>query len=1147
MLITDVFVSGGPNDLYKCWTDKVSKFDTSSFYNWEEDNLPLFDLEERTHLLWERLGYPTSAITGMSFIVSAGATETCNPLYFTSISSCLAALPEVINFPVLIEVASFGDLGSINLSNKIAGPRGAIEIVNRNFVKAFPLSEDTHLTTEISDGSTYQYANSLMPAASAIQLALDLGIAYPSIGFAASAAKMYSNDQLIASAGTADSRYAIFTTTVYSRPYYLEDNNRLSVALASKNDVQPFQSWNAPGNWATDFNVYENNADAQDSISTYDASCINEYTGNEIVWATNRTYNGADALSPGVSVANVYFNKLSSISVVNCNLPLYIRNFCVDGGGYNGNVNNGITIKNSTVVLDSVSVSRCRKAGLHAENSDVTLIRGFNAYRNYSFDASGNRIGTAWNDKVRSYKKQSSYGAGIRLKNSHLTVSSTYDLDRQVILDSLNTNYPLAVASVSSLVSPPSWLYCLSKNDIGIDCENSTITGGKNEIDGVANATLRDASQFIFELNTECGIRAENATIENSGRLMFYGNYIGVDANSSKLYFDVAHFRFNQKEALKLKNSYLQYNKDLYAPYSYAAPTYSQQTNRYIHQLSFLQNGTHILAENSILEPVNTLSMPTIYDMVMASASFGVTDFSNEKFIKPAIIVDNNSKVELVKPLILDILLESNKASYGAAIAVTNNSELYLRGTSDKPTRIYGPANWGQQKNAAGLYAGNSSNIKISGPTVIARFGVDILADGSSKIDIIPHRDSNNNLLVDEYLLSSAANHTMVELHSSRACVVVDHDSVFNAEDLGDYRYSWAEGAYGSGILASSLDYLTTNSELATSAYTYKGSLQFYPNPNDVNALSLTTHPTLNAYDGTTTFIQDTRMYRFLTQIEGGEPTSLSAVTLGGMCLRALNGSKVNITNVNFPCGFWNPSALVYDASSPVGADLFCNRLFIWNIADNSLLNANYLSVSGLHPVDAGYVGPSGVYGNTVSSAPSSTPDTGILSILDYYGRRTVGTYQNASATNFGPFRLYWSIDPAAHWLVTQTNFQSGLIPQVFAQGYNFSGNCLASGSASSEYFSLLRNNNGVIQASGFYYPSSMVVSPNTIKAVLDESAANTFANAKHNSVGKSGLAKVVSMYYPYTEVYIGDSASSGKTWGEGLRSVNVFDLEKTN
>jgi len=73
-----------------------------------------------------------------------------------------------------------------------------------------------------------------------------------------------------------------------------------------------------------------------------------------------------------------------------------------------------------------------------------------------------------------------------------------------------------------------------------------------------------------------------------------------------------------------------------------------------------------------------------------------------------------------------------------------------------------------------------------------------------------------------------------------------------------------------------------------------------------------------------------------------------------------------------------------------------------------------------------------------------------------------------------------------------------------------------------------------------------MVHSPHTIKAVLDDSAANTFANAKHNSVGKSGLANTVEIYEPYNTGFGGDSTSD-KANGKGVASVNNFDLRKYN
>jgi hypothetical protein len=61
-------------------------------------------------------------------------------------------------------------------------------------------------------------------------------------------------------------------------------------------------------------------------------------------------------------------------------------------------------------------------------------------------------------------------------------------------------------------------------------------------------------------------------------------------------------------------------------------------------------------------------------------------------------------------------------------------------------------------------------------------------------------------------------------------------------------------------------------------------------------------------------------------------------------------------------------------------------------------------------------------------------------------------------------------------------------------------------------------------------------------RVLLDESAAETFANAKHASVGKSGNAKLVSIYYPYNSVVLGSSYTD-----TGVKSPNTFDLQRDN
>ena len=142
-LSTDLYTTSGDAKVLKTWTQFVQKYDSSSFYNWEQDNIPLYDLEDRTNYLWEHAGYPASSCPGLAFTVSSTAQQVdldCNPNLFSTVSAAIAGLPRVLRFPVLIEVASFGNIGKLELNNITCEDGGSLEIVNRNFSKLYSAS-----------------------------------------------------------------------------------------------------------------------------------------------------------------------------------------------------------------------------------------------------------------------------------------------------------------------------------------------------------------------------------------------------------------------------------------------------------------------------------------------------------------------------------------------------------------------------------------------------------------------------------------------------------------------------------------------------------------------------------------------------------------------------------------------------------------------------------------------------------------------------------------------------------------------------------------------------------------------------------------------------------------------------------------------
>jgi hypothetical protein len=1227
---SDVYTEGGNSDLLVCWTDKVTKYDASSFYNWEMDNLPLHDLDERTHLLWERVGHPTSSITGMSFIVSGDlVSEGCSPHYFKSLSSCMAALPDVINYPILVEVVSFGQLGSLEIPAKTFGPRGKLEIINRNssFAGAIGLSGGPMSIQETGQedfglDNPYFLASGVSPGGF-LQKEMGDGVSAPALSLDLLRSKTFNGGHHVASGGRPwkDARFGYDDngSYVFARRVYADGDNRLTAALDSKRD--PWDMTTADFKEVSSFafeafdGLKAKRAANDSTMDKFDVSTLNYLTDTEVRWGNHVSAvpgNLAGQTKTQGVAAFAYYNYLDNIKVHNCNGPIFIRNFNVDS---KHTFERGIDIKNSDVVLERCSVSRANKAGLYAENSNVDLVRGFVAYRNYEL-LGAFRTGIPFDEKRIAYQSVSSYGAGIYATNSTVNVSSTYARD---ILQSTNATGAFnAYPDYTGDVPCPSMeaLYCLSRNDIGIHAVNSQVLGGRTELNGSGTNAWLDATQLITELNTEAGVKLENSKLANSGRLLIYGNYRGLDADGSKILTDVVKCKDNQAEGLLLNNSTFIYGKDLYA--NVARTTQFDGTYRF-DQVGLIGNGTHLKAVNSIVEPVTTSSLPAVYSQFFTSGAFGTTNAPGPNLLRgvtPSVDISKNSEAELIhfvgnRRKDYAAGTTDDRAVYGSVLRVDKNASVVTRSSKDFATVIAGPEGRDNHILQAGVYCNNNSLVSFQGPTVIASLGVDVLADNNSKMEFVPHRNRDGDLLVSSFDLQDTYNHTSVELHSTRACLVATNKSEISMQDLGDYRSNYENdlSVHGNTLAnANNFDYLNNQDNIANDDV-YRGSvsggyLQFYPNAYIDNANIFDTEGRdLNATARSATWAAyfDKKNFTaygtsaisgvyswYLKQFAtGGESLqAIKNISSGGMCVRALKGSKVNVTNVHFPAGWGNTSGTIYNLS---GAKPTCTHLRMWNIADDSVLDANYVSVSGLHPFDTIYHGPSGTWG--ASEAPSSTPDTSSLSVLDYYGRannETGGTadpvnpFGFASHQNRGAFRLFFSTDPVTNWFQPSADpgggagigpdaTQTGVARQIYSQGYQPSSTLIANNTAqfdaSGEYRSVLkfekpeelsqfgpdgspgvRLARGPIHASGYYYANEMVYNPNTIKANLDESAANLFANAKHNTVGKSNLAKVVSIYFPYVDTPIGgDSSPEAVGKPLGLASVNNFDLEKNN
>ena len=1202
---SDVYTTSGDVKLWNNWTQDVSKYDASSFYNWEQDNLPLYDIEERTYSNWEQHGFPTSCVPGLALVVSAdapAASLACNQNLFTSVSGAIEALPQHIRFPVLIEVANFKDLEDLKLHNIKMGYRGSLEIINRNFSKVYSTSATklTHHNTAGTHG-------------------LGLVTAYRSTDVSATLA----GNQAVAIntavfSGVHDSRFTEVNTVIG-----VPGKSNSAATLSCKLSVG-IKGANALTGVANSFAVDNYDLLTTDTtFHTYDISSTNQITGTEIL-------RDKPTGAPDI-VGMVYGNAFDQISVKNCDGPIYIRGFFADGAGVR---DNPILIENSNVFLENCAAVRGLEAGVKFVNSNSVISRGLVSYRNYGLSGFAARVSP-------------SYGAGVKLVNSEVEI-------KHERLPADNHNRVNTAFDASAY--PEDLLLNFSRNDYGIVLENSTLKGGTNS----SIAPGSNPSFLQCEHNTMAGVLLKNSTLDVDGLLDVYNNNYGIKSLGSTLKTNQISVEGNTRIGYHGLNSTFIYNKDAVNINNHSV-TRSGWASR--SQTEFLWNGQNIRLEGgSILEPVYVGGMPTKYGEFLCASSHGNVDSPTPnaavdlKGQSPNIEILGGSVGRFVglKGLRDDVYSNNDPGtdltSYGDIVLVDGGSAAMFHGTAAHATVICGPQSAYRQYNKAAICAKNNSTVKFSGPTIIGQYGVNVLATDNSVATFgPPFRDDGSELKDYFDLGTDSKNHTNIELHATRACLVAENNSTINLEDMGDFSGVWANSpSFGAGA-AGGYNY-GSFSPMASSCSA--GSFQFYPNPADNNLGGATT---ASGTDDLASNSLSMTAKAFLSDTAAIVPTAATnngvkynhilgdpmagafdneAYSLGGMCVRVLNGSMINVRNVHFLTGYSHaPSGVIYDVSAGVdpGDAGKCDRLFIWNVDDSSELKAELVSVSSLNPgeetimMNAGYHGPQAYWTSADSvgsptpqaafACPSSTPDTGAFSILDQYGKgneahlwikdlSTVSPYKTilnevsganvvsgfvdyalssarfnygyATPKNLGPFRLYFGVDPAVNQLQVATSgyYQAsshavfghnalatghvGPPIQLMSQGYSLSGDASALSVSGDPWWDSLKQFTGERgpetssyvptgwAASGYYYTDDFVA-PAFTRVFLDESASNMFANAKNASTGTSRRPKLVTIFDSRI-VPQGDGTSvSGINDGVGIHSLNNFDLNKRN
>jgi len=415
----DLYTLSGGVNIFNYWNPYVTKHDTSGFYNWEQDNLPLYDLEERTHYLWEKFGYPLSGVPSMALVVSA-SIPTHLPLssnVFTSIEDAVEALPEIIRMPTLIEVAVSGEIGALNLNNIKCEDDGVLEIVNRGFAPMLPSENCAYVQAPTNAA---EFIGGVIQASAV----LDTIDAASALSVSASTTGLF----------TADGIAGGYVRTIHQATY---DNS--STGIADARPGYAIQSVNADGGATVfrsteDLGLLEVRSVIDTTIPTLDLSTFSETDGT--------TEYKSDLPGVGDRVVGILTaNSLSSIQVENSDGPIYIRGFIVDGysdAETDHITETGIKVYNTNnLTLENCGAMRCTTAGADIKNSNVNLRRGFAATRNYD---------TADRGTIET--------VGLLAENSHIKlVTDTY-------------------------TSGVDFLFSVQHQDVGVKLLNSRMEGG---------------------------------------------------------------------------------------------------------------------------------------------------------------------------------------------------------------------------------------------------------------------------------------------------------------------------------------------------------------------------------------------------------------------------------------------------------------------------------------------------------------------------------------------------------------------------------------------------------------------------------------------------------------------------------------------
>tara|TARA_R110000851_G_scaffold99593_3_gene214747 strand:+ start:23427 stop:27431 length:4005 start_codon:yes stop_codon:yes gene_type:complete len=918
--------------IYKEEFPSITLFDASTFYNWEQDNIPIQELKERTDTLFQHVGLnqlhlPSETVTYT--LSTVGSVDSTVGVY-DDIQDILDLIPKRLTYPILVEICTYGVIPTFELANIVTEGDGQLDIINRLY---------SHTPSSLGKAASSVFGEGRNSKQSFITSAGD------------------TSDDLSSKAwyNIHDASSHRFGINLYDEvaweqrtsrgfmqngPDMVEETKRMSCM------VEGISTGNADKTWGG--MPYRSDVDTTIITNDVDPSAMSNWR-NDITEVVPLSDSRAEAHVATEMSSYLYGNVCSGVTVRGCHGKIALRNLCADGSNNELGAtlvherNHGFEIVDSDVLLESCASMRFRRAGIYAKNSSVSLASGVICYRNY--DLSGG---------TREIIGSDEYGIGLHAVNS------------EIFFETVNEDSGTSKLDNATQPNERRNLYNFIKNDTGILLESSKLHGGTlwnhggdglNDPPRTRGTSVDRVTSFLQMFGNNIGLKLESSQITYLGVFESFLNNYGVKANNSVLKLTQFNVEDNTHVGFDLDSSKLIYgylgNKiggGALTGATLAIGHWANSSSSYKRAYTCSQNGQNLIIHNSsqcipaevgsVVQnlgtwggagaSINSGNKSLLYDYMHAvgasPATANVIGAINSvpTCDLPAIVVTGGSYAEFIG---LACTAKTNAvATKGACVSVTDNSKVDFRGHALGWTTLTGtPVNsmaaveQGFNWLTAGVYAGNNSSVQFTGPTKISRFGVPVLVEDGSTVKFGPpvKRGTSVGFDLDRFDVSTGLtgstnnqNHTKVEIHSTRAGLVANRNSNIILQNIG----GWA----GDGQLATTVDSYynsTSPNDMANtvSSCTSAGYFRFFPNGftrslAGKECITLANNPTNHG--------------RGVSLVETpGDPGSggmwhRGNYTNGGMCVRAVGNSNIDVNGVNFSFEYSpsSTSGVYYDA-----------------------------------------------------------------------------------------------------------------------------------------------------------------------------------------------------------------------------------------